>query len=261
VVGLALALAAPRAAAEAAPGAPPAEILAAAFANRYDLDFTASIELVMRDASGAERRRRFRAVTKVIGQRLHSIGRLVWPADLRGMTILTIEASGRGHDAFLYLPSLARVRRITLAQRGDSFLGSDVTFEDLERRRLEEYEIVAARGAAVAGEPVYAIEARPWAAARYERVEFRIARSDLSILETRYYKRGRERPFRVIEAPRAAIVRRAGHAIPTRLRVQDLDRGTGTEVLFSELVVDPPIDDRIFSVDTLATQRALPGER
>ena len=91
------------------------------------MNVTSNIDLVMRNRTEQELRRRFRAASKLIDGRVHSVGRLVRPEYFRGMTILTIEAENRGHDAFLYLPSLGKVRRVTTAQRKDSFLGSDVT--------------------------------------------------------------------------------------------------------------------------------------
>jgi hypothetical protein len=107
VLPMALALPANAAAGEprtAPGGAPTAEaVLAAAFANRYEVDLSSKIELVMRDGSGQERRRLFRAVSKIVNDRVHSVGRLVWPEHLRGMTILTIEALDRNHEAFVRL--------------------------------------------------------------------------------------------------------------------------------------------------------------
>ena len=111
------------------------EILDRAFRQRYDVDMTADIELAMRDRAGREHRRKFAAASKQIDGRLHSVGKIDWPEYLRDMAILTIEAEGRGHDAFVYMPSLGRVRRISSAQKGDAFFGTDVTYEDLERRR------------------------------------------------------------------------------------------------------------------------------
>jgi hypothetical protein len=105
------------------------EILSLAFANRYDCDLRAEIELRMSDRSGSERRRLVKTVVKRIDGRLHSIGRLVSPQYLKGMTIMSIENRDRSDDSFVYLPSLGRVRRITTAQRADSFLGSDLTYE------------------------------------------------------------------------------------------------------------------------------------
>ena len=233
-------------------------ILEAAFANRYEVNVTSNIDLVMRNRVGQELRRQFRAVSKLIDGRVHSVGRLVRPEYLRGMTILTIEAENRSNDAFLYLPSLGKVRRVTTAQRRDSFLGSDVTYEDLERRRVADYELRAPEVRELAGEPVYAIRGHARRDFNYSHLIFLVAQSDAAILETQYFKRGQDAPYRVIRAPRETMVEQDGHVLPTRLHVENRARGTTTEVLFHDLEINPPIDDKVFSVSTLEQERKLP---
>jgi hypothetical protein len=233
-------------------------VLGHAFANRYQVNLTSKINLVMQNRTGQERRRRFHAVTMLIDDRVHSLGRLVWPNHLRGMTILTIEAENRSHDAFVYLPSLEKTRRITTAQRAETFLGSDVTYEDLERRRVEEYDLAPLETGSHRGEPVYVIRARSRRDFSYSHVVFHVARGDGAILLATYFKSGTELPFRLIEAPRPFMVERRGHVLPTRLIVRNRLRGTTTRVEFEELKVDPPIDPHIFSSTTLDLQRDLP---
>ena len=242
--------------------APKAEaILAAAFANRYEVDLTSKVQLVMRNDHGQERRREFQAAYKLIDGRMHSIGRLVWPHYLRGMTILTIESEDRGHDAFIYLPSLGKVRRISTAQRGDSFFGSDVTYEDLERRRIDEYDLDRMEAGASGGEPAYVISGRSRREFSYARIVFVVSQADAAILETQHFKRGQETPFRVISAPRGGMVEKDGHVLPTRLTVYNRLRGTSTEVAFEDLQVNPAIDDHLFSASTLERDRDLPIDR
>jgi hypothetical protein len=236
-------------------------ILAAAFANRYEVDLTSQVQLVMRNDHGQERRRKFQAAYKVIDGRMHSIGRLVWPHYLRGMAILTIEADDRGHDAFIYLPSLGKVRRISTSQRGDSFFGSDVTYEDLERRRIDEYDIERMEPGSSGGEPVYIIAGRSRREFSYARIVFVVSQADGAILETQHFKRGQETPFRVISAPRGGMVSKDGHVLPTRLTVSNRLRGTSTEVTFEDLQINPAIDDHLFSVSTLERDRDLPIDR
>jgi len=243
------------------PGEPRArDLLSEAFDNRYGANVTANIDLILRNASGQARVRKFRAASKKIDGRTHSIGRLVWPEYLRGMTILTIEAHERSHDAFVYLPSLQKVRRINTSQRGDAFLGSDVTYEDLERRRVDEYEPVSLT-ASDNGEPTWTIGAKPLVDFSYDRVEFVVAAADHAILESRYYKRNSDDPYRVITTDRSDMVEQGGYVLPTRMVVRNSMRGTSTEVLFRDLVVGPNIDDKLFSVSTLERRRSLPGER
>ena len=107
-------------------------------------------------------------------------------------------------------------------------------------------------------EPVYLISARPRRDFNYERVVFAVARSDWVILETRYFKRGEETPFRVITASRGAMVEHDGHVIPTRMTVRNHARGTRTEVTFKDLRINPPIDNHLFSLAALEQKRKLP---
>jgi hypothetical protein len=226
-------------------------ILKQAFDNRYDCDLSAEIELRMQSRSGAERRRVVRAIVKRIGGRLYSIGRLVSPPYLRGMTIMSIENRDRADDSFVYLPSLHKVRRITTAQKTDSFLGSDLTFEDLERHRLLDYEVSSVSRQAVKNEEGFLVRARPTHRLTYEYVEFDIARSDWAILEIRYFRSNEASPERVIQAPRGSMTTVGNHVLPTQLTVQNRARGTTTQVFIRDLQVNPEIDDREFSVGSL----------
>jgi hypothetical protein len=233
-------------------------VLSAAFANRYVLDANSRVELVMHDGSGETQRREVHYITKVIKERLHSIARLTAPEYLRGMTILIIEQRDRGHDAFAFLPALGKARRVTTAQKSDAFFGSDLTYEDLERKRVDEFEHGELAVTEREGEAIYRIAAALVHTGNYARVEFDVAQSDAAILAARYYKRGEERPYRMIEAARSSMVEQGGHVLPTRMLVSDLLRGSSTEVLFKEFRVDAPIPDRIFTVATLEQQRKLP---
>jgi hypothetical protein len=233
-------------------------VLAAAFENLYEVNTISRLDLVIRDRSGQERRRTFHTVNKIIDDRLHSIGRLVAPEYLRGMTVMVIEAEGQRHDAFVYLPSLGRVRRVTTAQRGDAFLGSDLTYEDFERQHVDDYELSFAPSGSVEGEPCHVVRGRPKRRFTYEYADFFVARSDAAILESRYYKRGADAPYRVIASPRASMTNGGGHVLPKRILVRNLVRKTSTEVVVHEIAINPEIDDRLFSAVTLEQKADLP---
>lgn len=237
----------------------PAALLDAAFANRYDVDLTANIELVVSNKSGQEQRRQVRAAQKVIKDKVHSIGRIEAPEYLRGMTVLTVEAIDRGHDAFLFMPALDRVRRVSTAQKGDSFFGTDVTYEDLERHRASDYELGALRREQRAGQPVLVIPATPRRPQNYERAHFVLAANEAVILETHFFKRGSQKPWRIIYSPRESMEVRDGHLLPTYLFVDNLDRHTRTEVWLRDLRVGMPLPDKAFSVGNLESQGPIPG--
>jgi hypothetical protein len=233
-------------------------VLSAAFENRYALDAISRVELVMHDGSGEEQRRKVHYITKLIEQRLHSIARLTAPEYLRGTTILIIEQRDRSQDAFAFLPALGKARRVSTAQKGDAFFGSDLTYEDLERKHIDEFELGELAVAEREGEAIYRIGAALVREANYARVEFDVAQSDRAMLAARYYKRGEQRPYRMLEASRSAMVEQGGHVLPTRLLVSDVLHGSSTEVLITDLHVNASIPDRIFTVAALEQQRKLP---
>ena len=235
----------------------PRRLLEAAFANQYQVDQTSTIELVIRSTAGQERHRRFEAASKIIDDRMHSIGRLTYPEHLRGMTILQIEADDRSHDAFIYLPSMQAVRRVSTAQRGDAFFGTDVTYEDLERRDVADYEVVDWAAREIDGEPGVVIRARPRGPRSYFEVLFSVALTDYAILGARYFKRDAREPYRTIEATRSSMLTAHGHTLPTKLVVRDLARGGTTEVRYRDLTIGAEIDDRVFSIRTLETRRRI----
>src|SRR4029453_4643216 len=134
--------------------------LEAAFANRYEVEMISEMQIVMRNRGGSEQKRLVQAVSKRIDGRAQSIGRVLEPASLRGLTVVTSEVGDGGRDRFVYLPALLRARRISGIQRLDSFLGSDLTYEDFERQRAADFAVEPLPPGDLAG-GVAAIHARP----------------------------------------------------------------------------------------------------
>jgi len=235
---------------DAAPDSP-RDILRRAFANQFNTSLTSDIELVMHNQRGQTHRRRFDAAQKLIDGRVHSLGRLTYPDYLRDMSILQIEEADRSHNAFVYLPSMNRIRRITTYQRGDAFFGTDVTYEDLEKRYVEHYEIVDFQSDHLDGEPVFVIRTRPLRDVAYAEAVFTIARSDDSLLRVDHLKVGADEPYRSLWVHRGSMIKANGHTLHTRITVENRSRKTRTEITYRDLQVDPKISDRLFSVRTL----------
>jgi hypothetical protein len=217
------------------------------------------IDLVVRNARSRSLRRRLAVATRQIDGRMHSLGRFLHPEHLRGTTLLHIENPDRSDDHFLFMPSLGRMRRVTSSQRSDAFVGTDLSYEDLERRRVGDYEIGSMHRSRVDGEPVVIVEARPRFEASYERISFTVATRDHAILETRYSKRASEHPFKRVVTPRAHTRSVAGHALPMRMWVENRSRGTRTDVTIEKLEVDPQLDESLFSSAAIESGRPLRG--
>jgi len=54
------------------------------------------------------------------------------PAEVKGTGFLSFTHKGRAADQWLYLPELQRVRQITARTRNESFMGTDMSYHDLD---------------------------------------------------------------------------------------------------------------------------------
>lgn len=60
------------------------------------------------------------------------------PASAKGTRILQAEKIGRNDDRWIYLPELRTIRRIATSERYKSFVGSELTYNDMTLRELDE---------------------------------------------------------------------------------------------------------------------------
>jgi hypothetical protein len=75
--------------------------------------------------------------TGKIGDRI--LVRFLSPGDIKGTGLLVWEHPKAEHERFLYLPALGRVRRIAGSEKQESFVGSDLSYEDIGGREVDEY--------------------------------------------------------------------------------------------------------------------------
>lgn len=111
--------------------------------NRDDGDdLTQKIYQRLVDKRGGIRERHIVSFRKDYGKDSKGISYFLKPANIRDTALLTYDYDGvaRDDDQWLYLPALKKVRRISASDRGDYFMGTDFTFEDIKQTpELEDY--------------------------------------------------------------------------------------------------------------------------
>ena len=68
---------------------------------------------------------------------------IIWfiePKDDKGVAFLKLEQPDKDIQMKMWLPAFKKVRRITAKRKGDSFMGSDLSFEDLSTRDFDDYD-------------------------------------------------------------------------------------------------------------------------
>ncbi len=87
------------------------------------------------DRRGRTRTRTTRSFRRYFGEEKRAILFFLEPNSVRDTAFLSYDypEAGREDDQWLYLPALRKSRRIAAADRGQSFVGTDFTYEDLKK--------------------------------------------------------------------------------------------------------------------------------
>ena len=103
-------------------------------------DSTVDLEMVLKNRHGEESRRKLRIATlEVRSDGDKSLSIFDNPADVKGTALLTFSHKVADDDQWLYLPALARVKRIASANKSGSFMGSEFAYEDISSQEVEKY--------------------------------------------------------------------------------------------------------------------------
>ncbi len=60
------------------------------------------------------------------------------PASVKNTRFLSLENKGRDNDQWIYLPALKRVRRIAASEGDKPFMGTDLTYNDMGARNIDD---------------------------------------------------------------------------------------------------------------------------
>ncbi len=110
---------------------------------------------------GKKRLRHFITYRKDDGELLKQLIRFTSPADIEGTGFLSFERKDKATEQFLYLPALRRMRRIVSSQKDHRFVNTDFTYEDMERRRVEDYAHTISGEEKKQGGDCWILESRP----------------------------------------------------------------------------------------------------
>ena len=85
------------------------------------------------------------------------------PTDVKGTSLLnwSYKETGKDDDQWLYLPALRKIKRIASADKEKAFMGSDLTFDDMGDRQVEEDTHGLVKVEEYNGKPCYVIEMVP----------------------------------------------------------------------------------------------------
>lgn len=203
-----------------------------------DLEAVIKMEII-KDGSIREREMIMRAYYGDDGTE-RSLIRFTAPADVQGSGFLNIVHADGEEESWIYLPAVGRERRIISQERGESFMGSDFTYEDISQT-IDDYEYELLDRTEIQGREVFKIKYRPVTQELVENVEFshQIAYIDVNefyVLKVEYFDAAGEK----IRLLTGENVKQIGENLyqPTILTMENLKTGRKTVLTYKEIAVN-----------------------
>jgi uncharacterized protein len=215
---------------------------------------TRKLSMQLVDKRGKERVRETVVYRKYYGQEMRTIVFYLSPANVRNTAFLTWDypAADQDDDQWLYLPALRKVRRISSADRGDYFMGTDFTYEDVKldgKLSKIDYNYQLLQGPNDSPDGVYQLAATPRSdeiasELGYSRVKFWVDPTSWLAVKAEFtdIKGNLLKTLRVAESSQV-------DGIWTRQSIEVDNHKTGhhTVFMFSDIDYTTPVNDELFS--------------
>ena len=219
---------------------------------------TRALKMELIDRRGKSRVRETMGYRRYYGEEKRTVLFYQSPTNVKGTGFLTYDYpdAEKDDDQWLYLPALRKVRRISSSDRGDYFLGTDFTYEDIKKETriaTEDYTFTTLGTEEVDGQLTYLVEGIPVDSETaeelgYGRVLWRIDPEIWMSRKTEMWDVNGN-PLKTL---RNEIIENV-QGIWTSLKLTAVNHKTGHSTIFTFSDVDyrAPVDDSMFE------QRAL----
>lgn len=132
----------------------------------YDLptgkDTQGELTMTLVNKQGEQRVRKLKQYIIDEGATEKKIMFFLSPADVKGTSFMNWSyTNGQDDDQWIYLPALKRTKRISSGSKGDYFMGSDFTYDDLGDRHPDEDNHKLLREETINGKVCYVVENSP----------------------------------------------------------------------------------------------------
>ena len=248
--------------ATAASGAADAKtIMAGVYEQDTSRDATLRATLDVTDKDGHTVRKRFTL------RRLGSFGngkilvRFTDPAEIRGVTLLSLNQPGEAARQWIYTPATERARSVAPRERSERFAGGDFTYEDIAERVLDNftYQLLPDEDV-IENHKTYKIEATPVAPdlSQYKFIYYWVAQDVPCILHAEMYDQ-EGRKVRVLHA--SGLRKVSGIWGARKTEMSSLLDGTKTVLTVDEIHLNTGLEGSQFTPEALENTPAKTPEK
>lgn len=178
-------------------------------------------------------------------EKTSTLMRFLSPKSVKGVTLLNIND---GEKIYLYMPAYNKARRIASSSKGDEFMGTGLSYEDMsmnfedkdyERKLLEETE------------SVYIIEVIPSGEdLSYKKIILMVDKEKFYTKKVEFYDMN-ENLIRTLEIAKIKIDDE-GKITPMEIVFTDVEENQKTKIVIKEIEYDIELSSSFFSIRTLS---------
>jgi hypothetical protein len=230
------------------------QLLDRALRNLYAEDYIQTLVLATQSRGGREMRRRLQILRRQSVRPGKALLRFLYPQDIRRTSVLILENENASDDLYVYLPAVRLTRHLSSAQRADAFFGTDLTYEDVEPKHIEDYRArwlsEEEREALEVGSDADAcrlmeVTAAPGFESGYERQISCIEPERAIIAWTDFYAKGQILKRLTIDPSKVKPV--GDRHIPFLITIETPRRRSATRVVTEDYDLRAKIPDRLFN--------------
>ena len=210
--------------------------------RKTPIDSRVDLIMTLTNKKGKIRTSSLRSIVKNDGRK-----QIMWflsPADDKGVAFLKIEHNNKDDEMKIWLPAFKKVKRISAKKRSDNFIGSDLSFEDMSSRQLDEYSFKILDNKVFESISCYLLESKPKENLRTEysrHLTWIHPTLFLPLKEESYDKNGK-----LLKEKKYNYTQISDYDVLGEINVKNVQKNHSTNLKFKNIELDIGVDDKIF---------------
>lgn len=211
-------------------------------------DQSTLMTMTLTNKSGSTRVRSIKQFSKDFGNSQKSILFFVSPADVRNTSFMnwSYDEPGKSDDQWIYLPALKKIKRVSSDSKGDYFMGSDFTYDDLgDRHPSADTHKLLKTLKSKSGKIIYVVESKP------KDEDYMYSRTETWIYKDQWI--GKKKKFydedgdllKILEVKEVKKIK--GYDVVTRSKMKNVQNGHSTEIALEDVVLESGIPNSKFT--------------
>ena len=210
-------------------------------------DMKSDMNMLLINKKAKIRSSSLRSITKDGGEK-----QIVWflsPKDDKGVAFLKIEHDDKDDEMRMWLPAFKKVRRISSKKRSDSFMGSDMSYEDMTNRELDEYTYKLLREETMEEQNYYVlvIIPKPDLQTEYSKHISRITKDYLLPIKEESF----DNSGNLLKEKNIEFVKIKDYHIMEKITVKNVQKNHQTILTFGNIELDTGVKDKLFQEKNL----------